>query len=182
MKFTGWWWLVLIPVALLAVHWSDSAGQEESRPKPPPLSVEALLNEVLPDAPKNKIKLNVDNSSCYVCHNNYEEEELVLTHGQQEIGCIDCHGESLDHRNDEDNITPPDILYPLDAIDEKCSECHDEHDASAKDVIKRWQKRCPQKTDANDLVCTDCHFHHRLEKRIVRWNKTTKELIVETPN
>lgn len=179
MKVTPWWWFLLIPLALLATQWSDTAGEEEQARKPPPLSLDGFLDEALPDAPKTQIVLNVDNSSCYVCHNNYEEEGLVVTHGKEEIGCIDCHGESFDHRNDENNITPPDILYPLDDIDDKCGECHDEHDASAKDVVQRWQKRCPEKTDAASLVCTDCHFHHRLERRVVRWNKRTKELIVE---
>ena len=73
-------------------------------------------------ATKNTVKINVDNSACYVCHANYESEGLVIEHGIEEIGCVDCHGESTDHRNDEDNVTPPDIMYPLGSIDEKCGD------------------------------------------------------------
>jgi len=178
MKKTGWFVFLLSISAVMLVHWSDSSGQEKKKRKVKPLSLEGFLDEKLPDAPKEKVELNVDNSACYVCHVNYETEGLVIKHGIEEIGCIDCHGESIDHRNDEDNITPPDIMYALDAIDEKCGECHDEHDAPAAEVIARWQDRCPQKTNPKKIVCTDCHFHHRLDRRTVQWNKKTGELII----
>ncbi len=48
------------------------------------------------------------------------------------MGCIDCHGQSFPHRNDEDNITPPDKMYPLDEIEKMCADCHDGHDAAAR--------------------------------------------------
>jgi hypothetical protein len=44
-------------------------------------------------------------------------------------------------------------------------------------VLQKWQERCPEKTDPQQIVCTDCHYQHRLERRMVRWNKTTGELI-----
>ncbi|MFV1967451.1 MAG: hypothetical protein ACC628_18635 [Pirellulaceae bacterium] len=174
----GWMALWVCITALLCGLRADSAGQEKTQRKVKPLSLEGLLDEKLPEAPKMTVEMKVDNAACYVCHVNYETEELVLTHGKEETGCIDCHGESLDHRNDEDNITPPDIMYALDSIDEKCRECHDEHDASATDVIARWQERCPQKTNPKEVVCTDCHFHHRLDRRTVQWNKKTGALMV----
>jgi formate-dependent nitrite reductase cytochrome c552 subunit len=119
-----------------------------------------------------------DNSACFVCHGNYDEEELALLHAKEEIGCVDCHGDSFDHRNDEDNVTPPDVMYWPARIDEACQECHDTHDVSAREVLKRWQERCPEKRDYKQVVCTDCHGYHRLQRRTVRWNKKTGELIV----
>jgi formate-dependent nitrite reductase cytochrome c552 subunit len=178
MRYAGWIILALCAAVLFGALRVDSVGQEKKARKVKPLSLEGFLDEKLPDAPEKKVEIKVDNSACYVCHVNYETEELVVTHGKEEIGCIDCHGESLDHRNDEDNITPPDIMYPLDTIDEKCWECHDEHDVPATEVIACWQERCPEKTNPKEIVCTDCHFQHRLARRTVRWNKETGELIV----
>ncbi len=145
----------------------------------PPLSLDGYLDEKLPEAPKNAVKIKADNDACYVCHGNYKEEPFALKHGQEDVGCIECHGKSYAHRNDEDNITPPDTMYPAEAIKKCCQECHDEHDAPAKKVIARWQERCPEKTDPKKIVCTDCHGQHRLKNRSVRWNKTTGKLILK---
>jgi formate-dependent nitrite reductase cytochrome c552 subunit len=113
-----------------------------------------------------------------VCHTNYETEELAVVHAQHDVGCVDCHGKSYDHRNDEDNITPPDIMFASDQIDTGCAECHETHDAPARKVVARWQERCPAKTDPKQLVCTDCHGHHRLAFRTVVWDKKTRKLIL----
>jgi predicted CXXCH cytochrome family protein len=120
------------------------------------------------------------NNACFVCHNNYSEEELVIEHAKEKTGCVDCHGQSFAHRDDEDNVTPPDKMYPLKKIDAACQECHDTHDAPARKVLARWQERCPQKTEFATIVCTDCHGHHRLAKRTVRWDKETGALISAT--
>jgi len=122
-------------------------------------------------------KQPADNSSCYVCHADYEEERLAQIHVKEGIGCVDCHGQSQDHADDEDHFTPPDVMYPLAKIDKSCEECHDAHDVPATNVLRRWQERCPEKTKASDIVCTDCHGRHRLAKRKVRWNKTTGEML-----
>jgi hypothetical protein len=153
------------------------AGQEKQRKKAPPLSLEGLLDEKLPEAAQT-VATNPDNESCYVCHANFKEEELVTSHGQEDVSCMDCHGKSEDHRNDEDNITPPDKMYALADIDEMCGECHETHDVAAQEVLERWQERCPKKTDPKTIVCTDCHYHHRLAFRTVQWNKQTGELVV----
>lgn len=144
----------------------------------PPLSLEGYLDEKLPEAPKTTVESKVDNTACFVCHGNYEGEELVTVHATEEVGCIDCHGESLAHRNDEDNITPPDKMYALADVDGMCGECHDMHDVSARDVIERWHERCPAKSNPDEIVCTDCHFGHRLAFRTVWWDKKTGDLII----
>ncbi len=143
-----------------------------------PLSLEGLMDEELPAAPKVAIKLMVDNSACYVCHGNYKKEELVVVHGKEGIGCVDCHGNCFDHRNDEDNIVPPEEMYPRAAVDGMCGACHEEHDVPAAEVVRCWQERCREKGDRAAVVCTDCHFDHRLTMRTVRWNKETGELLV----
>jgi hypothetical protein len=171
---------LLPPVAVLLLVLAPrtpSSGQDAARPKPPPLSLEGLLDEKLPEPPRRPLRMKVDNSSCYVCHDNYREELLVVSHGKEEIGCVYCHGESVDHRNDEDNATPPDVMFPQTAIEMQCRDCHDEHDVEAWKLVDRWQLRCPQKTSVEEIVCTDCHFQHRLERRVVEWNKITGELL-----
>jgi len=59
-----------------------------------------------------------------------------------------------------------------------CAECHEQHDAPARKVIERWQKRCPAKANPKEAVCTDCHYEHRLRSRTVVWDKKTGKLVV----
>jgi len=119
-----------------------------------------------------------DNLACHCCHTNYKEEPLAVIHAKAEVGCVDCHGDSFAHRDDEDNVTPPDVMYPPEKIDAACQECHEKHDAPARKVLARWQERCPAKEDFNQIVCTDCHGRHRLPVRTVWWNKKTRKLII----
>ncbi len=186
-------WIVLPVLLMLTGAWvtrgplvSEPLGASSARAdeKPgglPPLEVgkdAPRLTDEPTGEPKEKPSGPVaDNSSCFVCHNNYHDEPLAVIHANGNVGCIDCHGKSLAHRNDEDNITPPDIMYPAERIDAACNDCHDSHDAPARDVIAMWQKRCPQKTDPKQLVCTDCHGEHRLERRVVEWDKRTGKLL-----
>jgi hypothetical protein len=181
MKYAAWFTLLsLVLVFALGFIANFPGGDVRAVAAPPPLPVEKYLHEKLPEAPKEKVELKVDNFACYVCHGNYDGEELVVSHGKEGTGCIDCHGKSYAHRNDEDNITPPDKMYPLEEVDKMCEDCHDDHLASARDVIQRWQERCPDKTNPNEIVCTDCHYQHRLERRTVRWNKRTGEVLLRT--
>ena len=87
-----------------------------------------LLLDSLPDAKPEKTPDEgpvADNSACYCCHRNYEEEAMVQEHAKANVGCVKCHGESIAHRNDEDNITPPDVIYASDQIEKACQKCHD---------------------------------------------------------
>ncbi len=142
-----------------------------------------LLLDSLPEAKPEKTPGEgpvADNGACYCCHRNYEEELMVQQHAKANVGCVKCHGESVAHRNDEDNITPPDMIYAADQIEKNCEKCHDSHDAPAKKVIAAWQEKCPAKTHVEDLLCTDCHGDHRLKVRTVRWDKHTRKLIADT--
>ena len=179
MKHPGW--LLLLPVAAAVVLGclARFAGEDHRAEAAPPLSLEGYLDEKLPEATAHDTpEIKVDNFACYVCHGNYEGEELVVSHGRKEIGCVDCHGQSHEHRDDEDNVTPPDKMYALEDVDKMCAACHNIHDAPARDVIERWQERCPAKTSPDEIVCTDCHFQHRLKFRTVWWDKKTRQLIV----
>ena len=152
---------------------------ETAHAAPPPLVVNRDAPLML-DAPPEEAgpEMPDENQACYVCHTNYEEEPFAVYHGVDDVTCIDCHGKSFDHRNDEDNITPPDVMYPPEKIAGKCAECHETHDASAAKVLARWRERCPEKDDPKSIVCTDCHGQHRLNLRTVQWDKRTRELIV----
>jgi len=165
-----------VVLAMIVGSWDEDQSNQAAAA--PPLSLEGFLDEKLPEREQHAPKLKVDNSACYVCHGNLDTDSLVIRHGTDEVGCIDCHGESLAHRNDEDNITPPDHMYSRRAIDAMCRDCHDTHDAAARRVLLRWQQRCPEKTNPREIVCTDCHFHHKLKYRTVQWNKDTGELLI----
>lgn len=170
--------------AAVAQESSRQERQEEST-EPPPLVVDRsdpLLLEEPEEEPRSPWEVKgpkgADNGPCYVCHANYEDEPMAEWHRKAGIGCTKCHGESLAHRNDEDNVTPPETMYWPERIDPACSECHKDHDVPARDVLARWGERCPEKTDAGAVVCTDCHGQHRLKFRTVWWNKRTGELVV----
>lgn len=175
-------WLIALPVLAVVTLacWGQfpGGGGGAAAVAAPPLSLEGFLHEKLPEAPTDQAKMKVDNQACYVCHGNYKDEELVVVHGIDEVGCIDCHGKSLDHRDDEDNVTPPQKMYAPQDIGKMCGDCHEDHIAPAAKVIARWQQRCPAKTDPKTIVCTDCHGRHRLKFRTVWWDKKTGKLIV----
>jgi cytochrome c3-like protein len=178
MRNIYWVTAVLVGLALVLGVLFENASPVRSAVAAPPLSIEHLLGEKLPEASKDEDEILADNGSCYVCHGNYEEEPFALLHAKEDVGCADCHGESHDHRNDEDNITPPEKMYAAADIGPACAKCHETHDAPAVKVIARWRERCPAKTDAEKLVCTDCHGRHRLKFRTVWWDKKTGELVV----
>jgi len=100
-----------------------------------------------------KANIPAENYYCYVCHGNFEyDDPFVEVHEEAGVLCSECHGPSLDHRSDEDNVVPPDVLYRRPQVDFKCLECHERHGeegSSAGEVIK-------------NRVCTKCHEHRLL--------------------
>jgi hypothetical protein len=161
---------------------ADKEKQEDKKPAGPPPLVISKDAPRLSDAPAAKDAAKTprgpvaDNESCYCCHTNYREESFVVSHANGDVGCIKCHGESLPHRNDEDNVTPPDIMIAPDGIEKNCQKCHDSHDAPADKVIARWQEKCPARTSPKELLCLDCHGEHRLRFRTIWWDKKTGKL------
>lgn len=175
--------LLLATLSAIAAALLSCSGVSELRPQfargtdsPLPLVVDEDAPLLL-DEPGAAAKLLANNGPCFVCHVNYTEEMLASRHAAANVGCVACHGDSYAHRNDENNTTPPDVMYPRDRINAACQKCHASHDVPATKVIELWLKRCPDKTDARSIVCTDCHGDHRLKVRTVRWDKKTGKLL-----
>jgi hypothetical protein len=181
---------------------------------PPPLVVDTsaplLLDEPTEEEESFAVattQVAAKNTACFVCHANYMTEFLANRHAKADIGCVKCHGESSAHRNDENNITPPEIMYSAEKIDPFCQDCHETHDIPPKKIIAfwakqirdkadsscrgchedddvppekvvaRWTQRGLDKTDPNEIVCTDCHGDHRMKVRTVIWDKKSGKLL-----
>ncbi len=162
-----------------------AAAQATEKPKgPPPLVVDKSAPLLL-DEPAEADKTNpqataavdADMAACFVCHANFKTESLAQGHAKAKMGCIDCHGKSYAHRNDENNTTPPEKMYARDQIDYACRQCHPSHDVPAAKVVVLALQRGLSQTDPKAILCTDCHGHHRLAQRTVRWDKKTGKLL-----
>ena len=102
------------------------------------------------------------NATCYVCHIPFVREPISRVHFKNKVTCVDCHGVSAGHANDEDiGATKPDTMYRRDQVDAMCGKCHKEHDIPAVDVLTRYRDR---KLTAKSPVCTDCHGMHKIEQ------------------
>ncbi len=111
---------------------------------------------------------DADNSRCFVCHVNYMQEKIAVTHAKAGISCAKCHGSSDAHLADESwasggNGTAPDIMYPKDKIDASCMTCH------ARDKIDTPEHQGVLADAPGTKVCTDCHGSHRLPQRRCKW-------------
>ena len=150
---------------------------------PPPLVVDTGAPLLLEEPGERQEAVVADtrafaeNAACLVCHVNYRAESLVSSHAGADIGCVKCHGESLAHKNDENNTTPPQIMYPAGKIDPFCQGCHAAHNVPAQKVVARWVERSLDKTDPKRIVCTDCHGEHRMKVRTVLWDKKSGTLL-----
>ena len=167
-----------VPLALGA----DYKGETSSGP--PPLVVDSdaplLLDEPTQEHQASvgvTTQAEIENADCFVCHANYRYETLVNDHARANIGCAVCHGQSFEHKNDENNTTPPEKMYPADRIDSFCQGCHNSHDVPPSKVVAHWLKRYPDKTVPDKNVCTDCHGEHRMKVRTIIWDKKTGKLI-----
>ncbi len=112
-----------------------------------------------------------DNSYCFVCHLDYQEEPLAENHRAHGIGCVKCHGSSNAHVDDEEGETAPDTMYSRARINPACQGCHDK---------SRLASTCRSAISADTGatgVCTDCHGEHRLTERSKKWDRKTGELI-----
>ncbi len=129
-------------------------------------------------------KTFVANEFCAACHYAFGEEKLALTHEKAGIGCERCHGESERHRSDEDNVTPPEIMYPKNKIIPTCMMCHPRHEIKHVKHHARLLKGAKtifdsdSQTKGRQMYCTTCHAkEHRINVRTIRWNKATGELL-----
>jgi len=133
----------------------------------------------------------VANPFCLACHADLEEEELVVEHLIAGIGCERCHGESERHRSDEENATPPEIMYPRAKINPTCMMCHPRENiehvndhkpllAGAKTIFDPEIDDSASGSADPEICCADCHTEkHRMKVRTVRWDKATGEILEE---
>ena len=127
----------------------------------------------------------VANVFCSACHYGFSDEELARTHEKAGVGCERCHGESERHRSDENNITPPEIMYPKAKINPTCMMCHPRHEIRHVEHHKALLAGAKTVFDSADeggkqIYCTDCHAKdHRINVRTIRWKKETGELLKE---
>jgi len=148
-----------------------SVARQSSEPEEAPLLLledEPLL--LLEDEPTDAAAGGpiADNTRCFVCHANYLDEKIAVTHARANIGCARCHGESDAHIADESwgsggNGTAPDIMYPKEKINPSCLRCH------PQDKIDIPQHEPVFAQAAAGKVCTDCHGDHRLTVRRCTW-------------
>jgi len=146
------------------------ASQEDLTDEEPPLLLEDEPPLLLDDGPDVASPAGpmADNSRCYVCHINYMQEDIAVTHARANIGCADCHGDSDAHIADESwswggNGTAPDTMYLPKTINPFCMGCH------PKDKIDAEQHRDLFAGTADEKYCTDCHGDHRLGSRKCKW-------------
>jgi len=135
---------------------------------------------------RNEKKPFVANQFCSACHYGFAEEELAREHASAGVGCERCHGESERHRSDEDNVTPPEIMYPRAKIMPTCMMCHPRHEISHVKNHERLLAGAKTVFDSDSkdadlqITCTTCHAkEHRINVRTIRWNKATGELLKE---
>jgi hypothetical protein len=153
------------PVPASAVPAAATAAAKQVPPHPVPER----------DEPKKPVDYKKpplsDNSRCYVCHLNLEDDPFVRWHAWGGAGCEKCHGASDDHCGDENHETAPDVMYAKAKIPAACWECHPE--------VKPPKGFKPPVPEDAKKGCTDCHGQHRLERRQRKWDKETRKLIVE---
>jgi hypothetical protein len=139
-----------------------------------------------PGAPPAPAPPIADNSRCFVCHANYEEEQLSVSHAKANVGCVRCHGNSSPHSTDEDGLTAPDRMFPKSHVRLNCLSCHDWVKLVASDQTKVNRIDLPEKpnhqaildgTNREKPFCTDCHGQHRMFFRTKGWNKRSGVLI-----
>ncbi|MDD4870406.1 MAG: cytochrome c3 family protein [Kiritimatiellae bacterium] len=151
---------------------------------PPPLKVDKsaplLLDEPVQAKSGSKKTAKqplTPKSMCYDCHGTYQDDPFSVTHVNKGILCVECHGESEAHKSDEGNITPPEVMYPRDAIMAKCRECHTIRNVVVFTNIVRRHDGSLRRIKTNDVVCTDCHGRHLMNVRTVHWDKKTGKLV-----
>ena len=155
---------VLAPVALVLIV----SSCEQSSPGRDSAADQKLL--VLEDAPlllddplaaDDREGPVADNSRCFVCHINYVQEDIAVTHARQDMGCAHCHGESDEHIADESwasggNGTPPEIMYRRPEINPFCLSCH------SRDKLPTEAHKGLFAGTGAEKYCTDCHGEHTI--------------------
>jgi hypothetical protein len=155
----------------------DTATSNERAKDQKPLLLDDEHPLLLDDSAAGLADANMaDNSRCFVCHINYMQEDIAVTHARRNMGCAHCHGESDEHIADESwasggSGTAPDKMYTRQMINPFCLTCHPKDKPAGA-----WAGKLPQEShktlfaDSGDKkYCTDCHGDHRLKDRKCKW-------------
>jgi hypothetical protein len=115
------------------------------------------------------------NAQCLVCHGDLRREAIAADHLDAAVTCVACHGESVEHIQDEMQMTTPDRLFGRKEVEAACSGCH----AGAGGIYRRSDHKDPNSVKAfydkwlgkvrpngraitADSICTDCHGRHNV--------------------
>ncbi len=159
-------------LVLLALAGVAPAGETNLPARPALASHLKLMEQASRLATTNCTGPVADNSRCFVCHINYEQDYLALRHAKATIGCVNCHGECLAHAGDEDHLTPAEVMIARDRVEAFCTtKCHP-LDKLAYSI--HWPAIVLAK---ERRLCTECHGQHRLVRRARVWDKDTGKLI-----
>jgi formate-dependent nitrite reductase cytochrome c552 subunit len=172
----------VVGVVLVGCGQSDDTIGERAALPPLVVGKDApLLLDEPTEAEKVLTEAESKNATCYVCHANYQDESFAQSHAKANIGCVNCHGQSIAHKNDENHITPPDKMYPASEIDKSCQKCHTSHDVQPAEVVRRWQQRTGDKK--TEVLCKKCHEDHDIPAAAVvrKWQKQSGQKIYEKP-
>ena len=152
----------IVGLLVTAALWSNAAA--EGKDKPAAKAACTIKADIKKDEEESpQIDPMSVNATCYVCHMTFVYEKISSTHFEAKVTCIECHGTSAKHANDENiGATKPDVVYARKDVDKMCGKCHEDHDVAPRKVVARFLQR---KLPANrEPVCTDCHGTHRIER------------------
>ncbi len=152
---------MIVGLLVTAVLWSNAAADGKDKPAAKTACTKKAAKKTEEETPQ--IDPMSVNATCYVCHMTFVYEKISSTHFEAKVTCVDCHGLSAKHANDENiGATKPDIVYARKGVDKMCEKCHEDHDVAPRKVVERFLKRkLPTKKVP---VCTDCHGTHRIER------------------
>ena len=126
-----------------------------------------------------------DNNFCLVCHELLADELITKVHAQQNVLCVDCHGPSTLHMEDEMLMTRPDVLYGRTEVEPLCRHCHGPHKTptQVEAFREKWYGRdLPNgRVVSSQSICTDCHGTHNLAGKTEPKKKAGANLEQEQP-
>ena len=154
----------LAGVSVTCTQSNEPAGTTPKAEPPKTPAPEATLDKedvLIPVAHRPK-----DNGFCYVCHEDLQDELISVSHEKKEILCVDCHGASSLHMEDEMLMTKPDYLHGRDEVEPFCKGCHARHEDQDKveEFREKWlgRDRPNGRVVSSASICTDCHGLHNI--------------------
>ena len=174
--------IVAAGIVCVMLLFAASCTQDEQAAPTDKVTIQATDKPVAKAEPK--ATRFTANQFCAACHAGFADDPFALRHEKAGIGCERCHGESERHRSDEDNITPPELMYPPSRINPTCMMCHPRQDIKGVPFHKKllagadtiFDEKVEDESDKQH--CTDCHAKdHKMEVRTIKWNKATGEII-----